>query len=326
MKKINVDIIITIINLGFIGDIVNSSPLIATIKNKYPNSKIVYITIKDGLETAKNIPGVDVVYEYDKRGKDKGLFNLIKKAWLLRQKEDFQTVFLLNESFRTAFFAFCIGAKRIIGRKSQGREFFLTDKVAHTNEEKEMKVHVSEHYMRLLKPLGLYTSRYNSAFSYSNDDKYYIESMLKESQIGNTKIIGICPCTRKDYKDLDFNKVVKLINFLNKEDKYKVVIIGDKKTLSYANKLKQHNLSFIDFSDKTNIGQLAALCDKCEKIITADTGTAHIAYTLKVPTVTIFHHDIYNKWGPKDLTTNKIIYNPNNELTAEEVLQVFNEL
>ena len=67
-----------IINLSFLGDIILTNALCQNLKINYPDSKIIYIVNKPFYEAAYYQNGVDEVYEFDKRGKNKGLFGLIK--------------------------------------------------------------------------------------------------------------------------------------------------------------------------------------------------------------------------------------------------------
>ncbi len=97
---------IVLINLGYVGDVINSSPVCIELKKKYPDSKLIFITLKPSFETAKCIPGVDEVLIYDRRGEHKGLKNLIKLGLSIRKDYKIDLAILLTDSFRSAFFAF----------------------------------------------------------------------------------------------------------------------------------------------------------------------------------------------------------------------------
>ena len=113
LKSVNT---IALINLGYVGDIINSSPLCLELKRAYPTARLIYITMLPGLETAKCLPEVDEVLVYDRRGKHKGVFNLVKLANEIKSKEKIDTAILLTDSLRCALFAFLLGAKKRIGR------------------------------------------------------------------------------------------------------------------------------------------------------------------------------------------------------------------
>ncbi|MEI7474505.1 MAG: glycosyltransferase family 9 protein [bacterium] len=317
---------IVVINLGFIGDVINSSPVTISLKKQYPQAKLTYITIPASSGTANHLPGVDNVFVYDKKGKHKGLVNLLKIAFSYGEKPDLAII--LNESLRSALLSFLIGAKQRIGRNSDSRGLLLTDKFPHLEEEIKMQIHVSEHYMRVLKPLGLYNSEYDFGFNYSDEDELFISKTLNELNTDNQKLIGICPCARHADKHWNEDETKKLIQYINKYTEYKAVIVGDKVGRNFAQKIRESGeTDFIDFTTKTSIPQLAALISKFKMFITADTGPSHLSYVLKIPTVTLFYYPVMVKWGPKNANDNRTIYNENWKLiTVEQVIEQMEDL
>ena len=77
---------IAIINLGYIGDLINTSPVCLELKKNYPDSKLIFITIPASAETAKCIPGVEKVIIYDKKNQHKGLINLFKTGLIHKKR------------------------------------------------------------------------------------------------------------------------------------------------------------------------------------------------------------------------------------------------
>jgi ADP-heptose:LPS heptosyltransferase len=327
MKIENIKII-AVINLGYIGDVVNASPVCIELKNKYPDSKLIFITMKPAMETAKCLPGVDEIIVYDRRGEHKGLKNLIKLSFSIRKKYEIDLAILLTDSFRSAFFTYLLGANKRLGRACQGRSIFLNYTIPHFQEEKEMKIHVSEHYMRLLKPLNLYKQDYKLNFKYSKEDTEYIETSLKVLGYKGERLIGICPCARLEGKNWWPEDTVEFINLINKEKIYKVVLVGDNSAKPFVEKLKELNCdNFYDMSGKTNISQLAAIIAKCSNFVSVDTGSMHIAFALSIPTIALFYYDCVTKWGPKDQIKNKVILNPDRHgIKAQEVFDKMHEL
>lgn len=311
---------IAVINLGDIGDIINSAPVCIEIKKNCPQAKLVFITIKSSVETAKCIPGVDEVYVFDRRGEHKGFLKLVKQALSIGFKEKIDTVLVLNETFRCALFSFFLGAKKRIGRACQGRNFFLTHTIPFTKEEQVFGVHISEQLMRVLKPLNLYNPDYKSGFNFSNEDKIYIEEILKETGYFKYKLIGFCPCSNDPDRDWIPEEGAKFINHINQSSDKKIVIIGNMVTTDYIKKLKKLGVEdFLDLTCKTSIAQLGTIVSMLSQMISVNTGPAHLSYAFNIPTLTLFFHDNIVKWGPKDLIKNRIIYNPEG-IKAEEVI------
>ena len=318
---------IAIIHLGYIGDLVNASPVCIELKNKYPESKLIFITIPASAETAKCLPGVNEVFVYDKKGKHKGFLNLLKAAKSFK-KEQIDLAVVLNESLRSAFLAFLLGAKKRIGRNSDGRKFLLTHTIPHLEEEKKMQIHVSDHYMRVLKTLDLYNPDYKFELTFPDETKTNVNRILLNADYSNHELIGLCPCARHNDKDWKEEEALKLINYINDHTNKKIVIVGDAKTAKFTGNLRQMGCSdFLDLSCKTTIPELGEIISRVKIFITTDTGPMHFAYTLRVPVVALFYHNVAAKWGPKYKDINRTIYSENWEtIKAEEVINEFNNL
>ncbi len=319
---------IAILNLGYIGDIINTSPVCSALKEKYPDSRLIFITIPAGKQTAKCMPGVEEVYIYDKKGEDNGFWGLVKKALYIKKLEKIDMTIILNESIRAAFFAKITGSKVNVGRNTEMRGFLLSHTLPHLQEEKDMQVHVSEHYMRILKPINLYKENYQLDFCYSKDDNHYIRQLLEQNGYSKGEFVGFCPCARHDDKDWTPEESVKFINYINQNTNKKVIIVGDKKTSLFVDNIRGLGCNdFLDLSAQTSIPQLGALIDMFKLFVSADTGPMHLAYALKVPTVAFYYHDVTVKWGPLDIERNRTIVSADKSLIkAKTIIKNVEEL
>lgn len=315
---------IAVINLGYIGDIINASPVCTRLKEVYPEAQLSLITIKPSASIAKNISSIDNILIYDRRGEDKGLINLLKKGLSFR-KYQFDLVIVLDNNLRSAILGYLTGAKYRAGRSGEGRSLILTHTIPHSLEEKDMQVHVTEHYMRVLKSIGLYTEDYKTELTVNTEDNEYINKLLETNNLQDKKLLGLCTCTRNIQKNWTPQEASKFINLINTQTDYTVVFVGDNspETQEFSQELNTINNNFIDLHGQTSIGQLSALINKFEKFVSVDTGPMHMALALGVPSICLFFFDIYTKWGPKDLNINKIIYNGLHQpIKAEEVFNV----
>lgn len=315
---------IAIINLGYIGDVVNASPVCAELKKAYPDSEIIFITSPISIETAKCLPGVDETFAFARYGEHKG-FKIFNLGFEIRKKYKIDAAIILTENFRSALLAFLIGAKKRYGRSCDGRDFLLTHKMPFLQEEKDLKVHVTEQYIRVLKLLLGEISEYKLSFNFFDTDKQAVINLLKQNGYKGEKIIGLCPITNFDSKSWDIINAAKFITEINKSTDYKVVIVGTKRSADFAEKLRVSGVTdFMDLSCKTSIPQLGALISLFDKFVTIDTGPMHIALALNIPTVCLFFQNNYKKWGPKDPSLHKLIYNESSIIKAEDVIKELN--
>jgi len=234
-------------------------------------------------------------------------------------------IILINDSFRSAFIALLLGIPKRIGRSEQGRGFMLTHKL-NFNPDLDGNKHVSDHFMRLLEPIGFYTPDYEFGYSYLEQDQIYIEKILEETGCSQFNLVGFCPCSKISDKDWNPEEAAKFINYINQKSNHKVVIIGQQDASRFIEKLRSLGVNdFIDFTCKTNVSQLGALIHKFKMFLSVDTGSAHISYILKIPTLTLFFHENFVKWGPMDKNINTLLFNKDG-IKAEEVIEEFIKL
>jgi len=310
---------IAVINLGYIGDVVNASSVCVALKRAYPDSNLIFVTVPTSVETAKCLPGVDDVIAFDRYNGHKGLkmFNL---AFKIRQKYKLDAAFLLTDNFRCALFSFLIGAKRRIGRSNEGRDFLLTHKIPFLPEEKSENVHISDFYLRVLKPILKTVPDTPSEFIFSEEDKQYAVNLLAKNGYSGEDLIGLCPCSAREFKDWGFDEAAKFVKYVIQNTDKKVVIVGTKKGQLFSKKLSdQGTTEFIDLTCQTSLSQLAALVSMFKAFVSVDSAPMHIGIAVKTPTVALFFQNNYKKWGPKDLEKHRLIFA--SEIKAENVIK-----
>ena len=324
MKDINRRIAVMI--LGPLGDVINTSCTFKQLRNHYPNSEISIITTDRGAPATVGIPEIDNVFVLDQSKKDfRKVIDTIKFGKSLKGK--FDTVIVLDNSLRAALCAFATGAKRRIGRGRELRELFLTDIIPYLKEEKDMKIHVSEHYARCLKPMGCYKKDMDTSFEYSEADGLFADNLLAQNNLKGKAFIGFCPACHLEEKSLLIQDAAEIINKINKQGKYKVIIIGGKDVNDYVNNLKSlQYLEFTDFTGQTTFAQTAALIDRCEKFISVDTACMHLALARKTPTYAIFFSNLSTKWGPKKYINNGCLHGNNKRIDVDYLLHSLNKL
>ena len=305
---------------GKIGDVVNTSVVCRELKKNFPDSRIIYITLPFGAEAASAIPAVDKVYVFNQTYDDKSIdkfFKQIQSAIEVRFNEKVDVAIALTDTFRCAIHGRLIGAKKILGRDTDKRGFLITDKLKLTSDD--YRLHMSEFHANLLSLLDIKCKDYDLDFKYDEGAKLFAEEFINKNGLSCEKVVGVNLTTACPTKDWTVDDAISFVNMVTEKTDYKIVFVGDKKASLLVDNMRQKECTnFIDMTGKTTIMQVAALIDNFDKFITPDTGLAHIAFALKTPTVVVAVNDSINKinenlyvWGPKDLTLNKVVYNPN---------------
>lgn len=123
-----------ILQTGFLGDVVLSSPLAAALAADDPDGSITMVVTPRMVELAGMIPGVDAVLAVDKRGADRGPFGLLAAAARLRDAA-FDRLLAPHRSTRTALLARLSKAPRRIGFGGNSGRLCYTTAVPIRTEE-----------------------------------------------------------------------------------------------------------------------------------------------------------------------------------------------
>jgi len=119
---------ILIVQTSFIGDTILSTPIIAGLKMIYPKSNLTIMTTPVGSELFKHDPRLDRIIIFDKRGKEKGLSGILKKARSIKAMQ-FDRVYSLHRSFRTALLLFLANIPTRIGFSDATLSFLYTQTI-----------------------------------------------------------------------------------------------------------------------------------------------------------------------------------------------------
>lgn len=294
---------IAVMILGPLGDVINTSGIFKRLRETFPDAVLSIITINTGIKASYGIKEIDERYVFNEPLDNHKLIETIKFGLSIRG--NFDTVLVLDNSLRSAICAFFTGAKRRIGRGRELRELFLTDIIPYLPEERNDEIHVSEHFSRCLKPLGVYKKNMGTYFEFSDEDEKFVSKLLKENGIKeNENFVGLCPACHSEKKSMSIKDTAEIIKKIN-ENGNKVILVGGSDISEFVTQLKDYgNLDYIDFTGKTSFTQTASLIDKCSKFVSVDTSCMHLSFARKVPTVSIFFSKLYKKWGALDKDRN----------------------
>ncbi len=295
MKKTDVKKIL-IMKFCCFGDLVFISPVIASFKLNYPDSKISLICSPWVKDIAPYFKDVDEVIEYslNENGSFFAKLNSFFKLVLLLRGKKFDTVFLGHRNNAFGYLAKFSGIKNIFGFKETKFVNCGAPFNKNTYEPLRYLSVLEEQDLRTIKKLSLYQSKDINAVkkSYGLDKKY---------TVGLFPFGGINPGTNMDIKRWDIDKYIQLSEQLQKSYQgFNVILIDGKGSSEKINKKTLCKVHTVDID----------LISACNIFVSGDTGPLHIASALNVNTVSIF--------GP----SNPELIAPRNEYTTDAVHEV----
>lgn len=314
---------ILLINPFGIGDVLFTTPIIHTLKDALPETKIGYLSNRRTEDILKNNPYLDYIFVYERDE-----FEDCKKKTIVRwlkemlsflnsiKKEHFDIAFDFSLNTQFGFFSWYAGIPKRIGYNFKGRGFFLTSKIPLSGYKDR---HMAEHYAALLKEIGL-NLKYNNMELYINeqDKQWARDALQKEGVSQEDYLIGIIPGGGKSWGKEAYRKQWAPQRFAALADKIvankqsKIIIMGDFSEQDIAEKvITSMKSKAIDFSGKTTLGQLAALLSRMRLVVTNDGGPLHMAAALGVKTVSIFGPVDERVYGPYPVSDRNIVIKSN---------------
>ncbi|MEW6557346.1 MAG: lipopolysaccharide heptosyltransferase II [Elusimicrobiota bacterium] len=269
---------ILIIQTAFLGDVVLTLPLIQSVK-KYLKAHLSILCIPATQNILEGHPAIDEIIIYDKKGKDKGFFKLVKLAKKLKEKK-FDTAIIPHPSFKSGLISYLANIPERIGFSNSAGRFFFTDRVFF-----DKRKHQLERYLSLLKHFNIEVKEAKTEIYIDEKDEKFADDILLKDK----KFFGINPgsvwATKKWLHERYAELSDKIVNQLDGQ----VVIFGGPYDIETASEVEKNMKSkAINLAGKTTLKQLTALIKKCCVFITNDSGPMHISAGLNVPTVAIF--------------------------------------
>ena len=268
MSNLNIENIksILIIRLSSLGDILLSTPLIRTIKTRFPHIEIDIIVKLQYYDVIAHNPHL----------RNKYSFNIKKKKEILSELKSnkYDLIIDLQNNFNS----------RKISARLKGKVFRFDKK----SVEKFLLVKTK---INLLKDADQIPVRYaNTLGDFVLDDKgldIVTTSLPSEFLFINENYIGICPGSRHYTKMWPLDSYVKLCRLLLKNG-WNILLFGGLTDRKICLEIKNQVPEVINLQNDDDILQTAANMILCKAIYCNDSGLMHTACAAEVPVISFF--------------------------------------
>ncbi|MFH1335688.1 MAG: lipopolysaccharide heptosyltransferase II [Candidatus Zixiibacteriota bacterium] len=277
---------ILIIRFSSLGDIILTTPVLETLKVKFPQSQIYFLTKAKYSDLLANDPRIHTLIEFDPQGKHKrvkGCKRLVKQL----RSYDFDLLIDLHSNLRSFFLRHLVKS----GIKTKYRKrWFSRFLMVHFKFLNIKPVSTLESYLGVFKNLQIEPEKKIPALFVDQDDIEYSEKFILDAGIKKDDIvIGVHPGARWETKRWDEEKFEQVCHKLIQKIDCKFILFGDSEDgeliRGMAEKLPN---SKVTKAIGLSLSQLMSLVKNCDCLITNDSGPMHIAEALRVPVIAIF--------------------------------------
>lgn len=277
---------VLLLQTSFLGDTVLTLPLVSELRRRFPVKKLTLLCTPMSRELLQDHPAIDEILVDDKRGADRGVVGLRRKAAALAT-HGFTVALTPHKSLRSALMLAWAKIPQRIGFR-QSRGWFLFHHLA----DRDAARHDVERNLSVLEALGVDVSQCRPALEFpvsapvqaSVDDK-----LAGLGVTGNRLIIGVNPGSvwpTKRWSPLSFGD---LIRKLREQFDCQVLLFGGAEDGEVAEMVQERcGEAAISLIGRIGLRELGAAIRRCTLFVTNDSGPMHIAVGLGVPTVAIF--------------------------------------
>ncbi|MBN2288142.1 MAG: lipopolysaccharide heptosyltransferase II [Candidatus Glassbacteria bacterium] len=277
---------ILIFNSAFPGDIVLTTPLIRAAYQSFPGASLTFCTTEAGASLLAGMSYLDSLIVYDKHGRDKGTWGMLKTAARLR-RESFDLVFAAHRSARTAMLLALAGIPVRVGFQHGSASWLYTHLA-----KRRPGAHETERNLSLLGPLGIELGELSRkpVLPVTGEEANHVFGHLGVGlPRGRGPLVIVAPGSVWGTKQWFADRFAGLIELLTAAHAARVIMVGSPLDRAQADKVADAcRCEFLDLVGMTDLRGLTALIRKADLVITGDSAPMHIAWAMDTPAVAIF--------------------------------------
>lgn len=282
---------------NWVGDAVMALPALKELRRIFPNA---HITLASRAWVAGLFEGEGIADELiplrEGRGPIKSASNFVSDVLRLRQ-ERFDLAVLLQNAFAAAMLARLSGIKMIAGYPTDRRGALLDLRVPFEPDYKTK--HQVRYYLKIASELERVLTGSSQVEIDSAQPELHVSDSGREqawsvlSQAGVSRaapILALSPgATNSRAKRWLPERFAAVADRLAAQNGFQTIIVGATGDLEVADEVARLMRSqAIVLAGRTSIADLKALLACCSLVVSNDTGTAHVAGALRIPTVVLF--------------------------------------
>ena len=294
---------VLVVRLRSIGDTVLATPSLIALKRFLPDARID-ILLEDWV--APVLDGFDAVDNVLTVGKDKK--SRFETAWKIRRNK-YDVVFNLHGGTTATFFVRASGANYRVGFASYQYNFLYTNLAPSPLEFWQTEhAHSAEQQLALLGFVGIpVEDKPKSRLVTTKSARSLIERKLSAFRIPHSAFALIHPVAAFDTKQWATENFARIAENLF-EKNLQIIAVATKKEREVLEQLCEISLVPVQIFDDLTLPEITALASKAKIFVGNDSGIAHIAAAVEVPSVVIFGSSNINHWRPWTNAHHEIVF------------------
>jgi heptosyltransferase III len=283
---------ILLLQLKRIGDLILTTPAIATLRQNFPESKISLVVSSTSAELLPAIPHIDNRFVASR-----------SRSWLelARGKFDYCIDFTRND--RSSFLTRLSRAKtRIASERRKQRSTIRSRAYNRFVIAPVRQLHTIDYHLQLLEPLGISAPAPPIELNIPQEARAKADQLRATHKIGKRYIV-FHPGSARSEKFWEPQGWAEVIEHAGRADDVSLVLTSGHSLLeqSHLAEVKRRlRSSTADLSGQTDLLTLAALIERARLLVTVDSAPLHLAAVTRTPQVALFGPTNPFHWRPRD--------------------------
>ena len=267
--------------LSAIGDICHTLPVVRTIQQHWPKTRLTWIIGKTEYSLVCDIPDIEFIV-FDKSLGWRAYSELRKKL----EGQSFDALLHMQMSLRASLISLLVDAPIKLGfdrkRAKDMQWLFSNHKI-----ESRPNQHVIDSFFGFTDALGIRERELRWDIPIPETAVTFAEQNMP----GNQPTLVISPCSSMAYRNWNAKGYAEIADYAANEHDLRVVLTGGPELIErkYAEQITQLARNpVINLIGKTNLKQLLAVLKRSAALISPDAGTAHLATAVGLPVIGLY--------------------------------------
>jgi ADP-heptose:LPS heptosyltransferase len=304
---------ILIINLTRMGDLLQMTPFLGSFRREHPDGKITLLVLEQFCDVCSGFPFVDEIETLDGDGLLSKLedpaspllesFRIVETLVHRLTERQFDTVINLTFSRLSALLTHLLRTKDVRGITidDYGHRLIKNPWINHFyNIVNKREINLFN-YVDFIRKAGGSTSRSSMFLAVSESGRHFAKTLCERHGISESdRVIGFQPGASRESRKWPTESFGAIAGQLIKEGA-KIVLFGSAAEADlgagiraaikcHPSPMRTH---LFDMIGKTSVDQLAGLVERCDLLVTGDTGTMHVATAVGTQVVALFFGPAY---------------------------------
>jgi len=319
---------ILIINFGQIGDVVLSLPALKAVREKFPRARITAMIGKSGAEIVEiaNFADDKIIVDRVKLRDGVKLISIkevLKIAAAVRRRR-FDFVIDLHSLYETNLLGFLSGAKYRLyaNRENRSLDFLANFEPKPPRENK--KLHLTDHYLNLLKPLGIENAPRFVRVEPRGKDLEKIETLFHSFK--GKKLVGLFPGAGSISRRWSLAKFAELAFHFSPDENTRTIVFLGPEEKNLHGEIEEKFPSETRIVDNLSLLEFVAALSKLSVLISNDTSAIHLGAIVGTKIVLIMDKRAPMTYLPLTEKIQAVNNDTIDEIKTDEVLRAMREI